>query len=186
MTDGITPPGIILPGIGGSGATHWQSHWESEDAPFLRFRPSDWDQPDLDDWIAALESAIAQVGAPPVLVAHSLACLLVAHAADRIAGRVRGAFLVAVPDPSGPAFPAEAASFRNVPAGPLPFPALLVASTDDPYGSLAYARQRAGEWRAGLVEIGACGHINGASGLGGWREGRNLFDAFRAGLRDAV
>ena len=186
MTDGITAPGIILPGIGGSDRTHWQSLWESEDASLARFRPSDWDRPELADWIAALESAIAQAGAPPVLVAHSLACLLVVHAADRIAGRVRGAFLVAVPDPSVPAFPLEAASFRDVPGLPLPFPAVLVASTDDPYGSLPYARQRAGAWQAGLVDIGARGHINGASGLGGWREGRNLFEAFRAGLRDAV
>lgn len=175
--------GLILPGIGGSGAAHWQSLWQAEDGGLVRFAPADWDRPELADWTAALERALAGLASPPLLVAHSLACLLVAHAAQGLAGRVRGAFLVAVPDPDGPAFPAEAASFRAVPARPLPFPALIVASSDDPYGTTEHARRRARDWAAGLVEIGARGHINGASGLGAWREGRMLFDAFAAGTR---
>ncbi|RED38359.1 hypothetical protein BJ123_104110 [Rhodopseudomonas thermotolerans] len=175
-------PVIILPGISGSGETHWQSLWQSASPSFSRFRPADWDAPDLADWTAALHAALADAPRPAVLVAHSLACLLVAHAAEQIRDRVRGAFLVAVPDPEAPAFPAEAASFCNPPARPLPFPALIVASSDDPYGSLDYARRRAGEWNTGLVIAGAHGHINGASGLGEWQQGRSLFDAFCAGL----
>ncbi|MFZ5739884.1 MAG: RBBP9/YdeN family alpha/beta hydrolase [Pseudomonadota bacterium] len=175
-------PVIILPGISGSGETHWQSLWQSASPSFSRFRPADWDAPDLADWTAALHAALADAPRAAVLVAHSLACLLVAHAAEQIRDRVRGAFLVAVPDPEAPAFPAEAASFCNPPARPLPFPALIVASSDDPYGSLDYARRRAGEWNTGLVIAGAHGHINGASGLGEWQQGRSLFDAFCAGL----
>ena len=174
---------IVLPGIGGSGETHWQSHWQSGDPSFKRFQPADWDRPDPADWTRALEAAIDASGQPPVLLAHSLACLLVAHAARGIAGRIRGAFLVAVPDPDGPAFPAEAAGFRHVPSRALPFPALIVASADDPYGSLDHARKRARDWDAGIVEIGDRGHINGASNLGAWRQGRMLLDAFCAGLR---
>lgn len=175
-------PVIILPGISGSGETHWQSLWQSASPSFSRFRPADWDAPDLADWTAALHAALADAPRPAVLVAHSLACLLVAHAAEQIRDRLRGAFMVAVPDPEAPAFPAEAASFCNPPARPLPFPALIVASSDDPYGSLDYARRRAGEWNTGLVIAGAHGHINGASGLGEWQQGRSLFDAFCAGL----
>lgn len=175
-------PVIILPGISGSGETHWQSLWQSASPSFSRFRPADWDAPDLADWTAALHAALADAPRPAVLVAHSLACLLVAHAAEQIRDRVRGAFLVAVPDLEASAFPAEAASFCNPPARPLPFPALIVASSDDPYGSLDYARRRAGEWNTGLVIAGAHGHINGASGLGEWQQGRSLFDAFCAGL----
>ncbi|MEW5420675.1 RBBP9/YdeN family alpha/beta hydrolase [Amorphus sp. 3PC139-8] len=175
--------GLLLPGIGGSGAAHWQSHWEAENRSFQRFRPADWDQPDLIDWLRALEVAVTEAEEKPVLIAHSLACLLVAHAAERVGPRVRGAFLVAVPDPDEPAFPDEAAGFGDPPTRPLPFPTLIVGSTDDPYGSLDYVRRRAREWNAGLVDVGARGHINGDSGLGAWKEGRMLLEAFCAGLR---
>ncbi|SKA38777.1 RBBP9/YdeN family alpha/beta hydrolase [Consotaella salsifontis] len=174
---------VTLPGIGGSDKTHWQSQWEAADPSFARFRPANWDRPDLADWQGALEAAIDAAKSPPVLVAHSLACLLVAHAAARVAARVKGAFLVAVPDPASSEFPAEAASFANPPRRALPFAALIVASSDDPYASPDYARRCARDWSAGLVEIGAHGHINGASGLGGWDQGRMLLKAFRAGLR---
>ena len=174
---------ITLPGIGGSGETHWQTHWEASDPCFTRFHPSDWDKPGLADWQDALERQIERSPSPPVLVAHSFACLLVAHAAERVTGRVKGAFLVAVPDPASAAFPAVAASFANPPRRPLPFPALIVASANDPYAAPAYVKARAGEWHAGCVEIGPCGHINGASGLGIWDQGRMLLDAFCAGLR---
>jgi uncharacterized protein len=88
-----------------------------------------------------------------------------------------------VPDPEGPNFPAEASSFGMAPSRPLPFPSLIVASGDDPYGPLEYARRRAREWNAGFVEMGNLGHINGSSGLASWTEGRRLYEAFRAGLR---
>jgi uncharacterized protein len=174
---------ITLPGIGGSGETHWQTHWEASDSCFTRFHPSDWDKPHLADWQDALERQIDNSPSPPVLVAHSLACLLVAHAAETVAGRVMGAFLVAVPDPASAAFPAAAASFANPPRHRLPFPTLIVASANDPYATPDYVKERAEEWDAGFVEIGPCGHINGASGLGIWDQGRMLFGAFCAGLR---
>lgn len=177
------PSFITLPGIGGSGETHWQTHWEASDPRFTRFHPSDWEKPGLADWQDALERQIDNSPSPPVLVAHSLAGLLVAHAAEMIAGRVMGAFLVAVPDPASAAFPAAAASFANPPRHRLPFPALIVASANDPYAAPGYVKERAEEWDAGFVEIGPCGHINGASGLGIWDQGRMLFGAFCAGLR---
>jgi len=181
---------VILPGIGNSGEAHWQTHWEAADPHARRLRPSDWDRPDLEDWLAALDCAIAGAGEPPFLVAHSLACLLVAHWAARTAdaaARVRGAFLVAVPDPHGPAFPTrEAPTFRAASPHRLPFATLVIASSDDPYASLDYARATAAAWGAGFVLAGALGHINGAIGLGHWPQGLALFDAFRAGAGAAA
>lgn len=174
---------VTLPGIGGSGESHWQSRWEVADPSFDRFRPGDWDRPVLSDWLKALDCAIDRAPEAPVLVAHSLACLLVAHAAKDLAGRVKGAFLVAVPDPNSPPFPKEAAGFADPPRRSIPFPVLIVASSNDPYGSMDYVREKAREWDAGLVEAGALGHINGASHLGEWTQGRMLLEAFRAGLR---
>jgi predicted alpha/beta hydrolase family esterase len=121
-----------------------------------------------------------------VLVAHSLACLLVIHWAMQSRLRIAGAFLVSVPDPDGPEFPSAAASFRAIPEDPLPFPSLIVASTDDPYGTLAYVRRRSAQWRTGLVIAGALGHINASSGLADWAQGRGLLEAFCAGLPGSV
>jgi predicted alpha/beta hydrolase family esterase len=180
---------IILPGIGGSGEGHWQSIWQRDDPAMTRIQPENWDSPVLSDWIEALDTSIRQANGPVLLIAHSLGCLLVAHWAvtSTLTGRVGGAFLVAVPDPHGPAFPAsEAATFLTVPDSPLPFPALMLASSDDPYGSMAYARRCAQDWRAGLIDLGPCGHINAASGLGAWPQGAMLRQAFEAGVTGAV
>lgn len=173
---------ITLPGLGGSGDAHWQTLWERADARFTRFQPASFDQPDLDDWEQSLERAVRRCAGPPVLVAHSLACLLVAHWAARFPSAIAGAFLVAVPDPDGANFPAEAAAFRPVPERALRFPSLIIASTDDPYGELDITRQFARTWQSGLIVPGALGHINASSGLGDWPQGRALLDAFRAGL----
>jgi predicted alpha/beta hydrolase family esterase len=175
---------ITLPGMGGSGDAHWQSLWERANGCFKRFEPSSWDEPELSNWIDAVDKALMATKTNPVLVAHSLGCLLVAHWARRSIKSVAGAFLVSVPDPAGPEFPVDAASFRDVPAAPLPFPALIVTSTNDPYATIAYSESMAESWRTGLVEVGALGHINASSGLGDWPQGRQLLDAFCAGLGD--
>ncbi len=59
----------------------------------------------------------------------------------------------------------------------------IVASSNDPYGTLDHARRRAAQWGAGFIELGALGHINGSSGLGDWPDGLNLLAAFKAGCR---
>lgn len=171
---------IILPGIGGSGGSHWQSRWQAKDPSMRRFRPGDWDQPDLADWIAALDLEVEGSSAPPILVAHSLACLLVAHWAAKSRRSVAGAFLVAVPDPGSSVFPTEARGFAAVPGGPLPFPSLVVASTNDPYGSMESVEARAADWGSRVVVAGPLGHINGQSGLGDWPAGRALLADFAA------
>ncbi|MET3666302.1 putative alpha/beta hydrolase family esterase [Caulobacter sp. 1776] len=118
-----------------------------------------------------------------MLVAHSLGCLLVAHWWARGGQGARGAFLVATPDPDGPAFPAvEAASFRDPPRTAAPFPVRMIASADDPYGTLDHAAARAADWGASLVEAGALGHVNAGSGLGDWPRGRALLSDFLASL----
>jgi predicted alpha/beta hydrolase family esterase len=173
---------IILPGIGGSGELHWQTRWERNHPRMQRFQPTNWDQPDLADWIAALDRMVGIAERPPLLIAHSLACLLVAHWQRTSSHAVAGAFLVAVPDPDSSVFPAEAIGFAGTPRETLRFPSLIVASSDDPYGGIAYARARAAEWGSGIVEVGALGHINEQSGLADWPIGLALFTSFAAGI----
>jgi predicted alpha/beta hydrolase family esterase len=173
---------VVLPGIGGSGPSHWQTLWQSADRSMRRFSPSSWDLPSLEDWLASLDTVVAACGSPPVLVAHSLACLLVAHWQARSGLQAKGAFLVAVPDTASASFPVEALSFADPPAAPFRFPALMLASTDDPYAAPAFTRRCAEHWGCDLELLGALGHINGSSGLGDWPEGRARLDRFAASL----
>ncbi len=180
-------PVVVVPGFGGSGEAHWQTRWERADPDFHRIRPESWVQPDLADWIAATDAAVARCAAPPILLAHSLGCLLVAHwAAARGGSGVAGAMLVAVPDPSLPIFPAEAAGFAGLPQTTLPFPALVVASIDDPFSSPAFVERQARAWGAALIDAGALGHINGDSALGDWESGRDMLRAFTTGIGPTI
>lgn len=172
---------LILPGLGNSGPGHWQTLWEQADPSFKRVAQRDWEHPQLDEWAANLEAAVAEAGPGVVLVAHSLGCLLVAHWAQRSAGRVHGALLVAVPNPGRADFPASAASFGPVPLVALPFPSILVASEDDRYGSVEFAQRCASAWGSRLVSIGPAGHINAESGLGQWPEGAALLESLIRG-----
>jgi predicted alpha/beta hydrolase family esterase len=99
---------------------------------------------------------------------------------------VAGALLVAPPDIDGPAFPVDAVGFTVPAPGPLPFAAVLVASSNDPYCTPEHAGDLAEEWGATLVDIGAHGHVNVASGFGPWPEGRRLLDGFVESLAVAA
>ena len=168
-------PVLVVPGIGNSGPLHWQSLWQAAHPDWRRLAVEDWDQVVCDDWVSAIERQVAQSRKETVIVAHSLGCLAVVHWATRHATRIRGALLVAVPDPSTSAFPAAAATgFAPVPAQRLPFPTIVVSSDNDPYGSAGYARACAAAWGSELVEVGAQGHLNADSGLGNWPEGFGL------------
>jgi predicted alpha/beta hydrolase family esterase len=59
---------------------------------------------------------------------------------------------------------------------PLPFPAIVVSSADDRYGSPAYARACAAAWGSECIDVGAKGHLNAESGLGDWPEGLRLLE----------
>lgn len=172
--DGVVA--LIVPGIGNSGPQHWQTLWERQHPEWQRVQQRDWNGPVCEEWLRGLDAAMDRVSAPPVLIAHSMGCLLVAHWAHRSSAPVRAAFLVAVPDPDGPLFPSIAQGFRPLPSGTLRFRSLVVASRDDPFGSVAYAKRCAAGWGSAFVEIGAAGHINADSGLGDWPAGRALFD----------
>jgi predicted alpha/beta hydrolase family esterase len=172
-------PVLILPGLYNSGPEHWQSRWQAAHPEFQRVMQEDWERPRCADWIARLDEAI---GATPdaVLVAHSSSCALVAHwVAGDGSGRVRAALLVAPSDPEAPSYPEGPTGFAPMPLNRLPFPSIVVASTDDQYVALDRARLFADRWGSRLVDIGAAGHINSQSGLGDWAAGLALLNDLR-------
>ena len=171
---------LLLPGIGNSGPQHWQTYWEQANPDFERVQQRDWDQPDCNEWVTTLEAAVKKTGSKNiVLVAHSLACLVVAHWASQQHTPIKGALLVAVPDPNGVNFPQEASGFSTTPQQKLGFRSIVVASTNDRYGTLEHSERVANAWGSELVNVGNCGHINASSGLGAWDAGYSLLQTLR-------
>jgi predicted alpha/beta hydrolase family esterase len=179
---------LILPGLGNSGPGHWQRRWGERFPHALFVEQDDWDHPRLGDWVGRLHQEIMLATRPVVIVAHSLAVPAVVHTAQRLKDtKVRGAFLVSPPDLESQELlaelPAEVSSFRNVPRDPLPFPSMLVASSNDAYVSVERAADMAAAWGSTLELVGASGHINVASGHGPWPEGLLMFHQLMKRLR---
>lgn len=172
------PPRVLLvPGWENSGPQHWQSLWERADPHrFQRVQQRDWNTPDPDEWVRALDDAIAAEPAPVVLVAHSLGCIAVARWAARFTRPVAGALLVAPADVERADTPEPIRCFAPVPLQPLPFRSILVASSNDEYLSMDRAEHFARCWGSELVPLGVAGHINTASGFGPWPEGERLLE----------
>ena len=167
---------LILPGLGGSGPGHGQVRWAERMSNAAIVEQADWNEPDLDDWVQTIDQACRLTTRPVVLIAHSLSVMAVAHAAPRLPGNVRGAFLVVPPDLElSPDVPEEAMPFAPIPRDPLPFPSLLVVSNNDELVTRERAADMAAAWGSELHFAGDAGHINVASGHGPWPEGLLMF-----------
>lgn len=167
---------LILPGLGSSGPEHWQTLWQRLDPSYQRVELGDWDAPSCAAWCERLDQAVRADTGPIILVAHSLACILVAHWAARGAtGNVSSALLVAPADVDCPRHTPDCVrNFAPLPRAALPFPSILVASRDDPYAAFARAEELAQLWGARFIDGGAQGHLNADSKLGTWPVGRAL------------
>lgn len=172
---------LFVPGLWNSGPEHWQTHWEKKHPSWKRIQQRDWDRPEKNEWVQVLDDAVRAAKTSVVLAAHSLGCTLVAQwVADRGGKGVSGAFLVAPSDVEAPAYPIEGRSFATVPRVKLPFPSIVIASSNDEYVSLDRARSFAAAWGSRFMSIGEAGHINGAAGYGPWPAGEALFMNFCA------
>jgi predicted alpha/beta hydrolase family esterase len=176
---------LILPGLGNSGVDHWQSYWALAFRNASRVLQDDWDAPVLFDWLARLDAAIAGGKRPAVLVCHSLSCSLAAHWASRNKpGRVIAALLIAPSDVEDPAHtPDSVRGFAPMPLARFPVPALVAASTDDPYVSAPRAENFAHAWGADFCNVGELGHINAASRLQYWPQGLLLLGQLLARVK---
>lgn len=168
---------LIIPDLNGSGSGHWQQRWVEKMANARIVAQDDWDTPRKDDWVQNIERAVMMATRPVVIVAHSLGVAAVVHAAGGFADtKVRGALLVSPPDlDENPDVPRAALPFANVPRDPLPFPSLLLASSNDPFCSVARAMEFANCWGSEYHNAGEAGHINSESGHGPWPEGLMMF-----------
>lgn len=162
---------FILPGLYNSGPQHWQTHWENKYG-FTRINQKDWDTPVCEDWISTIDNVIKQQPlSETILIAHSLACCTVIHWARQYNRVIKGALLVGPSDNEAPSYPPGTVGFTPMPLYKLPFPSIVIASTNDEYVTLERAHFFAGAWGSELINIGDCGHINSASDLGLWPQG---------------
>ena len=170
---------LLVTGLWNSGPQHWQTHWEAKHPTWRRVQQRDFDHPDRDEWVRTLNDAVVRAAPPVVIAAHSLGCSLVAQWVASCGGDgLAGAFLVAPSDVEAPGYPEEGRSFTVVPLVRMPFPSIVVASSNDEYVTLQRAQKFANAWGSKFVNIGPAGHINGASGYGPWPAGEKMFVDF--------
>lgn len=166
---------LLLPGWQNSGPGHWQTAW-AQRRGCTRVEQHDWMRPLRGDWTARLEEVVLAQPRPVLLAAHSLGCLRTAWwaAHSRHTDRVAGALLVAPPDIEREDNRQQIPGWAPPARQRLPFRSIVVASSDDPFGSLDGASQLAIDWGSDFVSLGPKGHINADSGLGDWEEGHAL------------
>ena len=166
---------LVLPGWQNSGPQHWQTIWEEESVVLRRVQQDDWETPQREAWVRRISQEVSKAPGSIVFAAHSLGCVALAHwvqAAPELTGKIKGALLVAPADVGRDDAPPQIKGFAPVPLQPLPFPSIVVSSSNDPYLPAGRAHEFAHAWGSRFEDIGPAGHI--ASGLGDWPEGKRF------------
>ena len=165
---------VIVPGVGGSEAKHWQSWLQQKLVSSSRVQQKHWDRPILSEWVAQFVKTVSAIESPVQIVAHSFGCLTsVAALAEHpeIAAKVKSLILVA---PANPARFGEAGFARHSLTDyqnyfqqlKITVPTTLLISENDPWLSYHDALQLAQAWKLNPINLGKVGHINVAAGFG--------------------
>jgi uncharacterized protein len=178
----------MVPGLRDESDEHWQTllvrELQSAGRPVRSVKPLGRANLDCASRVALLQQEATAVKGPLIIVGHSAGALTVAHWASQARGDVSGALLAVppnfeVPLPAGyPALDALAAGgWLPLPRIPLPFPSIVAASRNDPLATYEWVTALAGDWHSRVVDLGAVGHLNPASGFGPWLRASQLIDA---------
>jgi uncharacterized protein len=160
---------LIVPGLDGSPAPHWQHWWAATDPSALMVDLPDPARPSPTVWETELASMILH-HPDSILVGHSLGCVLIARLMTIWPQlRVRAAMLVAPAETQGCD---RIGHFGPIPQRHMDVPVTVVASRNDHWMSFARATHLAHTWGGDLMDAGHVGHINVASGFGPWKGGK--------------
>lgn len=163
---------LIIPGYGNSGSTHWQTYFENNLPNCSRIQQKSWEKPICEDWVENINKVVAQFDPETVvLISHSMGGIALVHWAKRFKTKIKGAMIVAPADVENPFADYPIDSFLPIPMLKLPFPSLLVASTNDNWATNERTQLFAENWGSKLLFIGDAGHMNATSGYGDWSEG---------------
>jgi len=175
---------LIVPGYTNSGPEHWQSRWQRNLKTARRVEQAEWAKPVREDWVGQMVDCVNASRRPVVIVAHSLGVPTAIQAIPHFTQRVAGGFFVAPPDVANPDIrPRHLMTFGPYPSDPLPFPSIVIASRNDPFGSYEQAADMAAAWGSLLIDAGHAGHLNSESGHGPWPEGTMVFARFLSRLK---
>lgn len=178
----FNPRILLIPGGGGSGPDHWQTFWARENAHMDTVVQSDWNGGSRQVWVDTLNLHIQASSQPTILVAHSLGCIVVHHWAQQFSGPIVGALLVAPADVEDE-WAKDGALYQNfkpIPTSPLPFPSILVSSTNDPYLTTTRASALAAAWGSDVHSVGPLGHIGSDRKLEQWEQGLLILHRLKA------
>ncbi|MFD2940204.1 RBBP9/YdeN family alpha/beta hydrolase [Flavobacterium notoginsengisoli] len=166
---------LIVPGLGNSGAEHWQTYFENSGDNFYRIDQKEWDAPNCEEWIETIDKKVSEFDpSTVVLIGHSLGCSTIAHWATKYKRQIKGALLVAPSDLEAPQYSFPAVGFAPIPLVQINFNTIVVASSDDIWVSLERAKFFADNWGSEFINIGDAGHINVSSGHTNWEEGLEI------------
>lgn len=169
---------VIVPGVGGSEAQHWQSWLQQQLVSSSRVQQKYWDRPVLSEWVSQFVKTVAEIKAPIQIVAHSFGCLTsVAALAEHpeLKAKVKNLVLVA---PANPARFGESGFARHSLTDykqyfyqlNIDVAATLLISENDPWLNYVDALQLAQAWQLTPINLGPVGHVNVASGYGPFPE----------------
>lgn len=171
---------LVVPGLDGGGAGHWLRWIEGVLPDTRRVTQKDLSSLDLLEWSSAVRAEISKCAEPATVVAHGFGCLAALRASMDCPGRVASALLVA---------PFDADALRlawMLPEEPLPFPAAIAASSNDPYLRSSKAAFWANYWSCDLIELGRAGCVDPASGFGPWPQALRLLDGLRSSAQTGM
>lgn len=181
MTRTPPPTCVIVPGMRDHVPEHWQTVLAHQLPDSRTVPPLTEDRLSRDAQVSALDDVLAEMSGPVVLVAHSAGVMTTVHWAQRHRRPVQGALLAAPPDfdrPLPEGYPTMTTLRENgwtpTPRKPLPFPSIVTASSNDALGSRDRVARLARAWGSRLVDLGAVGHLNPASGYGEWPRAATL------------
>jgi predicted alpha/beta hydrolase family esterase len=185
----MQPTILLVPGLRDHVPEHWQTHLEAKLPNARSVQPLTRDKLSLAARVKQLDAAIAACPQPVILVAHSAGVMMVAHWAKAHRRPIFGALLVAPPDLENPlpeGYPQmddlKANGWLPTPNQRLPFASIVGVSTNDPLCALDRSTDMARKWGSRVVNLGAVGHVNPASGHGEWPRAEALIQEFTLDL----
>lgn len=103
-----------------------------------------------------------------ILTGHSIGCMAIVKWYERFQHLIKGALLVAPSDSERKGYPPYITGFTPIPMDRLPFPSVVVASTDDHVTTLERSKEFAQSWGSRLVILEGAGHVEPKNGFGAW------------------
>lgn len=160
---------VLVPGLHNSDSQHWQSLLEKKHPNCIRIEQENWDEPECEKWINQIHAQLTgHAISDCILVGHSIGCVAIVQWFEKFEIKPKGALLVAPSDAEKEGFPSYISGFTPIPMSPLPFPSIVVGSTDDHVSSVARVEEFAQSWDSELIMLENAGHIETKSGFGDW------------------